>query len=222
MEDTDTATHKSKTIKHVKMAQCLIWFIAGIFVALFVAIAVRFALAKDTSIHYHANFALYVDGQKDNFESFTFYEEVAACNDESVDNPKVRTHMHDSKAGLIHIHDGGVTWGQFFENIGYTVGNNVLETRKADYVTTPDGKQLSFILNGEEVSSVANKLINSEDRLLINFGTEGTDVLKQRFNEVPADAAEANKTQDPAACSGGHEFTVWSRLKQAIGVNEGH
>ncbi len=194
------------------------WFVAGVLVAALATTALRFALAKDESVHYHANFALYINGQRDEFKSFTYYEEVAACDAHAVDNPRVRTHMHDKENQLVHVHSAGVTWGHFFANLGYTLGDDLIATSDGVFITGDDGNKLSFTLNGQSVSSNANKIIGNEDTLLINYGKDSQDTLQQRFNDIPQDAKEANLIQDPAACSGGREFNTWNRLKQALGA----
>jgi hypothetical protein len=210
-----------KTPQKLSLTQkYLIAFVVGVLVAAIATTAIRFALIKDTAVHYHANFALYLNGQKDEFKSFAFYEEVAACNVHDAEDAKARTHMHDSKAGLIHVHDGAVTWGQFFENLGYTLGNEVVATDKSVYANGADGKKLSFMLNGEDANSIANTVIHSEDVLLISYGNEEETALKSRYDQIPRTAHEANETKDPAACSGAQEVSFWDRLKQAIGLPE--
>lgn len=196
-----------------------ILLLAGILLGFIISTAIRFALIKDTAVHYHANFALFVNGQQDEFKSFTYYEEVAACSDPSASNPKVRVHMHDNKAGLVHVHDGGVTWGQLFENLGYTLGDDVLATTKDVFPDGKDDNKLSFVLNGEPTNDIANKVIESEDRLLINYGKDTQATLQERFKKVDTTAAEANRTKDPAACSGSHDLSIWDKLKQAIGLS---
>lgn len=183
-------------------------------------IAIRFATIKDTSVHYHADFALYINGQKDEFESFTFYEEVQSCSADNANNVKARAHMHDKKAGLIHVHDAGVTWGQFFNNLGYTVGDQVLETDDGVFNDGRDGRKLTFILNKQEVDAIANRVIGNTDKLLINYGTEDEATLQANLNALPDQAGEANTQNDPAACSGGHSLTFTDRLKQAIGLGQ--
>lgn len=190
----------------------------GFLLALILSTAIRFALIKDTSVHYHANFSLYVNGKRDEFKSFAYYEEVAACDAHDATNPKVRAHLHDQNAELVHVHDGGVTWGQLFANLGYALSNDLVENDNATYISGDDGNKLSFMLNGEMVNSIANEVIKSEDVLLINYGKDDQSTLKQRYESISRDAGKANVTKDPSACSGGHELTFWSRLKQAIGL----
>ncbi len=177
-------------------------------------IGIRFATYKSDETHYHANFAVYVNGKRDEFKSFAYYEEVQACVDHSVDNPKLQVHMHDRNNGLIHVHETGMTWGYFFANLGYTLGDSVIKTESGVYVDGQD-KKLSFILNGEPVTSIAGKIIKTEDRLLINYGNDDKKTLTERYNSAPTDAPRANTEHDPSTCSGGHDLNFWERLKKS-------
>jgi hypothetical protein len=179
----------------------------------------RFVMLKSVVVHYHANFALYVNGQKDEFKNFTFYEEVAACTVDDPDDVKRRVHLHSQNPGLVHIHAHGVTWSQFFANLGYTLGNKVLVTDNGLYADGQDGNKLTFILNDQPVDTVENRVITSNDTLLINYGKDDANTLNSRYKAVPNDANTANKTKDPATCSGSQGLTFTNRLKQALGFN---
>jgi hypothetical protein len=213
---TTEAPFKSKK-KFSKFKKHLIIFVAGIFVSLLATTVIRYALVKDTAVHYHANFSLYINGQEDAFESFTFYEEIAACDTHELDNPKPRVHLHDQNAHLVHVHAHAVTWGAFFDNLGYTLGDNLVKTDNGTYISGDDGNKLTFLLNGKPVDHLANAVIKSEDVLLINYGKDSDVTLKQRYDGIPRTAQQANTTVDPAACSGGAELNFWNRLKQALG-----
>ena len=190
-----------------------IGFIAGV---IWLA-AIRFFNYKSDSVHYHANFALYINGQQDMFDNFTFYEEVQSCDSDQINNPRTRLHLHDSNPGIVHVHDNGVTWGQFFANLGYTLGDNLVKTDKGVFINDTGGSYLRFILNGQEVEGVANATIRSEDVLLINYGNEDVAALEQRYAGITKDAADYNKRNDPSACSGTDQATFSERLKQSFG-----
>jgi hypothetical protein len=80
-----------------------------------------------------------------------------------------------------------------------------------------DGNKLRFILNGQEVGAIANRVIGNTDNLLINYGKEDRDAIQANFGTIPNEADKANTEKDPAACSGSHGLTFTSRLKQALG-----
>lgn len=184
-------------------------------------VAVRFVTVKSTSVHYHANFALYVNGQRDEFKSFTFYEEVQQCAADDANNVKAKAHLHDQKSDLVHVHAEGVTWGQFFANLGYGLSNRALTTDAGVFVNDQDGNHLSFILNGQPVANIANEVIKSEDTLLVNYGKDDNETIQTRADAIPRTAGEANTQNDPASCSGsGNEPTFTDRLKAAFGIDQ--
>lgn len=192
--------------------------VLGVLIGFVLSTAVRFVWFQDTATHYHANFMLYIDGERDMFDSFAFYEEVAACSAHDSHDPKLRVHMHDHNPALVHVHADGVTWGHFFANLGYNLGRQSIETETGIYVDGQDDNELTFILNGQKVASPMNQVIRSEDKLLINYGTEDDAELQTRAAAIPDDAGEANTKPDPAACAGAHETSWLDRLKWAIGL----
>lgn len=182
-------------------------------------VAVRFVSFKDDRTHYHANFALYVNGQRDEFKSSTFYEETQACSADEV-GPKARVHLHDQKPSVVHVHDEGATWGHLFANIGYGISGEALQTDEDVYIDGQDDNRLRFILNGKPVDSLANEVIRSEDVVLIDYGDDETSTLQGRYEQINKDAAEYNTKSDPSACSGSKPITFTERLKKAVGLFE--
>ena len=189
----------------------------GLIIGAVATTAVRYAVYKPDLVHYHANFALYVNDKRDEFDGPGFYEEVSLCSSDQVDNPRTRVHLHDNNPGLVHVHAHGVTWGQLFDNLGYTVGMGVLRTTQTTYVDDQDGHKLTFWLNGKDVSDVSDKAIKSEDRLLISYGNENKDALQKQFDATPKDAHKANRESDPATCSGTEKIGPKERFKHALG-----
>jgi hypothetical protein len=195
-------------------AGVLVGFLAGVIWL----VGIRFALYEKEEVHYHANYAVYINGEKEDFNSFAYYEEVQSCGADAAFNPRNRTHMHDEVNHIVHIHDNGATWGHFFANLGFTLGDNVLSTGKDLYTNYQDSK-LRFLLNDQEVSTIANQTIRSEDVLLINYGDDSDETLQERYDQITKDAAEYNLRDDPSACSGGKPITFGERLRHAIGIN---
>lgn len=190
----------------------LVSFLAGILWF----VMVRFVTYKSDAVHYHANFAVYIDGQRQTFDNFTFYEEVASCSADEDNNPKARVHMHDNINHVVHVHDTAATWGHFFANIGYTFGNDIIKTDKDRFVSGENAKELRFILNGGEVDLIANQTIRDEDALLIDYSASTDEDLKTRFETITRDAAEYNKRDDPSSCKGNKTLTFGERLQKAL------
>lgn len=179
-------------------------------------IAIRLVTYSSDSDHFHANFALYIDGEKEDFKEEVFYEEVSSCG-EIDNNPLTRVHMHDNIGSVVHVHDASATWSNFFENLGLTLGDEVLSVRGKTYVDGENG-QLMFFLNGQRVRTLSGKNIQSEDKLLISFD-ESSAVLSDQYQSVESTAKEYNEKSDPSACKGSDDGSIIGRLKNILGLN---
>lgn len=189
----------------------------GVLLGALATTLVRFISYKSDVVHYHANFAIIVNGEREIFKGPGYYEEVAKCSSDNQDDPAVRTHLHDNNPGLVHVHAHAVTWGQLFDNLGVTASTKTLSIPMGTYIDGQEGSKLSYWLNGKPIDYAADKLIKSGDVLLINFGPEEDAILTQRFSQVPRDAHDANVKNDPSTCSGSHAPTFGERLKKALG-----
>src|SRR3990167_7003377 len=79
-------------------------------------------------VHYHANFGIYINGQRQKLENPLLYEEVEMCAEGETHNPSERAHMHDMVSDVVHVEDEAVTWGHFFQNIGYSMGDDYMNS----------------------------------------------------------------------------------------------
>lgn len=173
---------------------------------------VRFLFQPDMHIHYHANFAVFINGQRQEFKGPQFYQEIASCNDSA--NPQGRVHMHDNIGHVVHVHDKLVTWGNFFNILGWSLSDRALFDGTKSYVDGQDN-ELHFMLNGKPAISIANEVIGNEDRLLVSYGNETPEQLQQQFSALENDAHEYNLRKDPSACKGPEELSSWTRLQRA-------
>lgn len=201
----------------VRAKKATMWLLIGLLLGVLLLGVFRYFNVKDHHTHYHANFALYINGQRDEFKSPMYYEEVQTCGNDPT-NPRARVHLHNMDAASVHVHDEGATWGALFANLGYTLGNSVLRTSSTTYIDGLGGN-LKFMLNGEQVVDVANRTIGDEDVLLVSYGNESTENLKKQYDTIPRSAENLDHTSDPAACAGSKHLTWRDRLKAAIGLN---
>lgn len=167
--------------------------------------------------HYHANFGVFISGQRQEFKEFTYYEEVQACTLHDEDNnPKERTHMHQPNNHAVHVHDHNVIWSDFFTNIGFGLSNKALTTTDGVYVDGGGGvgsRKLSFVLNGQTTKDIAGKVINDKDSLLVSYGSEDDGALQKQYEQIPRDTERIDKSTDPASCGGNEGHSLKDRLK---------
>ncbi len=183
-------------------------------------VAIRFITYDPHTVHYHANFALYINGQRDEFNGPGYYEEVQACMNNHSSDPKVRVHMHNNVNSVVHVHDAGATWGQFFANLGYNLSDTLVQTNNGTYISGVDGAKLTFMLNGQKVDDIANRLIGDDDVMLISFGNDDQAALQKQYDSIPKNADTYDHGHDPAGCVGSKPLTFGQRLKIAVGFNE--
>jgi len=188
--------------------------IAGIIVGILMVLGIRFvSYEPPKDVHYHANFAVYVDGKQEQLSNPLLYEEVSQCSDSTEKKPGERAHLHENIKDLVHVHDAAVTWGNFFQNINWNIGTKYLDTSEALLINTDD-KRVTYLLNGEQASDITNKVIDSKDRLLVSYGSATKEELKKQFDSVATTAEKYNVTKDPKSCSGGHRNdSIKDRLK---------
>lgn len=190
---------------------------AGLVLGALVILAIRFVTyAGPPQTHYHANFAVYINGQRETFADPGYYVEVGACSLSGKIQPYQRAHMHDNNNALVHVHDDGVTWGQFFENLNWYVGPDFIRTRTGTLYKADDANKVHFILNGDDLTGtdgITNVVIGDRDRLLVSFGDVTDKQLQTEFTSVPSTAKHYDETNDPASCAGAmQKVTTSDRL----------
>ena len=167
-------------------------------------------------VHYHASFAVYIEGEKKLFEHPGHYVETSACGADFSENPLSRAHLHKPNPHVIHIHDKAVSWQHFFSNLGWGINNRWL-TVGEDFYKNEEDRKLRFILNGRQVDYPTSKVINNGDALLVDYGSDPIEILHQRFIEIDREAAyKANLTNDPASCGGETDQGLFNRIIKAI------
>lgn len=191
----------------------------GILLGALLLIIARFFFAQgEIATHHHANFAIFVNGQRLDLSDDKYMEDVEGCKPDFVPlQPRERVHMHNNEDVVAHVHDDGVTWGHFFANIGFSLSDSALITDEGALYTDQGPRTLKFIVNGEQVDSIANSLVESEDQVLISYGSESVDqVLQDQFSELSDNAGYHNEHPDPGSCSGEIKSGWWDSLKKAI------
>ena len=188
-------------------AALLIAFILGAFsLGLY-----RFATYGVESVHYHANFGVYVNGEQDIFEDYSFYQELESCSLDIEPTAKERTHIHQPDNDVVHVHSEAVTWGHFFETLGYSIGDNHFATRADVHVQNTD-TIIFYILNGELVGSPEQQHIVSEDKFAVVVGGSEQQAM-ELYRSASTNASEFNASSDPGACTSNEGHSVTSRLK---------
>jgi hypothetical protein len=176
------------------------------------------ALPPEHVTHFHANYAVFVDGARLDLSADRFMEDVEKCKaNPALMDPPDRVHMHNHDQDVIHVHADAATWGHLFANLRMGLGETWLVTEQGTPLVSSGVKTLKFVLNGELTTEIANRAIRSKDRLLVSYGAETIgDVTRAQFPVVKSNAAEFNEKMDPGSCGARHEETPGERLRRAF------
>lgn len=168
-------------------------------------------------VHYHANMAVYIDGKKWDFSGNQYMEEVERCNVMDWVLPNDRIHLHENKWDVIHVHMAASTWWHLFSNLYWNFGSGYLFDDVGGEYRTGSGKNLYYFVNGERVDNPHNRIVESEDRLVIWYGTGTSEEIASKLPLLVANTArEYNEKPDPASCSVNETLWLLDRIKELL------
>lgn len=191
-------------------------FIAGVLTGATIVLGMRFITYAPDEPHYHANFALYINGQREAFKGAQYYEEETMCAVHASITPMGRAHMHDNINTVVHVEDHAVTWGQFFTNLGWTLGPTFIAAPDGTIYAEQGNSKLNLLLNNQDytdLGGVANTVIKDHDKLLISYGNESQQTLQHQYATIPSTAHHYDITPDPQTCSGQTTNDIQDRLQ---------
>lgn len=133
------------------------------------------------AVHWHADFALYIGGERYDFDQNRFFSTKGAELSENA-------HIHPPRPHVVHVHREGTTWREFFASLGFELSDRCLTTPEGEQFCTSQTERLSFVLNGVKVDGLAFQDITDIDRALISFGSESGEDLQHQFASVTDEA----------------------------------
>lgn len=138
------------------------------------------------SIHDHAEFLIFVRGERLDFSDPKF---VSTAEKELSPN----VHIHEPRYTVVHIHRESTTWDELLLSLGFeltdvTYGVDVSDT----CLVMPEGEELcntetetfKFVANGIRVDGIASETISGLTRLLISYGSESSEEVQAQYEQV--------------------------------------
>lgn len=101
--------------------------VSGIAIASFVYF--KYLPSQNESVHYHAGFKVYIDGNLQDYTNYK-YMNFVPCSEHDAKKSKEeeqieKAHLHDNVGDVVHVHRSGAKWGDLFRNIGVELSNNM-------------------------------------------------------------------------------------------------
>lgn len=148
---------------------------AGIGVAI-AAVAAAFAYQSINpplvAEHEHAVFAVILNGQKIDFSQEKY--QVGTTRSSLI-------HVEGGDGTTLHRHFQGVTFGQFLDTVNMGIQNDCFVRDDGAEFCESAGNQLRFFVNGEEVDSITDYVLQEEDRFLVIFGNQDDEEIQQEL-----------------------------------------
>lgn len=160
-----------------------------VFVILIVGFFVLYKTIQvpETPVHYHANFAVFIDGKNQDFSEDKFMH-IEPCSDkdehEEPNDLEEKVHLHDNVGNVVHVHDANIHWEDLFKSLNYEI----------------ERKNVNYYLNGKKDKDVLKKVIQSEDKFLVSIGEKGNS--NNELSQVGNLAGEYNKGKKTAKTCG--------------------
>jgi hypothetical protein len=206
----------------VRVVARMRWFalFVGMLLGALIVLGIRFGTYSPEHVHYHANFAVFINGQREEFKAPKYYQEVAICSaSHDITSPQQRVHMHDEENDVVHVHDHVVTWGNFFQSIGWNIGPDYLIKDDGTKYVESGADKLNITIDGKDytdLGSITNMVIVDKSKVLVSFGDIDAPTLQQEYQAIPSTAAKHDADKDPSSCSGDESPTISDRLHHLL------
>ena len=132
-------------------------------------------------IHYHADFAMYINGEKYNFSQ----EKYMSTDNKSLSN---FVHLHDMNGKVIHKHASGITLGFFLETLGMKLNDTCLVLDDGTSYCNEGNKEWKMYVNGKHNDEFAEYDVQDEDKVLLSYGDQSEEEIKAQINSVTEEA----------------------------------
>lgn len=108
-------------------------------------------------VHWHADWAVYINGEKQSFDAQRY----------QVDADFV--HVEGGDGDTIHVHAKGATLGEFLDTLGWSLSNDCLSTGDGEELCQSETADLEVLVDGTRVDDPATYTIQDGDELTISY-----------------------------------------------------
>ena len=132
----------------------------------------------EPAFHEHADFALFLDTVRFDFakDEFMSIKPCVAKSNSWV--PTAYAHgldleeavdLHNRDGNVVHVHQEGVTWHDFFESLKMGLEDNLFVDHEGNQYKEDDTFEFYFFVNGERVDTLADREIRDLDQVSISY-----------------------------------------------------
>lgn len=133
--------------------------------------------SHDTEYHVHADFALYINGERYDLSAERFMSGSEQVLHEHV-------HLHDENGDVIHYHAPDISLAEFLASLSFTLTDTCLTTPEGSEYCTSSTSTLQLYVNNEPSSELASYVAADEDRLLLYYGAPDVPSIPEFLDSV--------------------------------------
>lgn len=192
----------------MKNIQTIIFVLLALFLGIgftLLHVQKRIAEIPQPAYHEHADFALFVNGEKFDFTLDEFMSTapcvvtteasipVAYAHGSDLDDA---VHLHDKVGGVVHTHRADVSWHDFFESLKMDFEDTIFIDHEGNQYRENEEYEFRFMRNGEEVETLQDVEIRDLDRVLISYGLKDRPMeeLLIEYAQITNDACFYSET----------------------------
>ena len=123
------------------------------------------------SAHEHASLSIIIHG-----ELFDLTQEQYQLT-----SPYI--HLENNNGFVVHRHSQGVTLGYLFQTLDFGITENCITFFDRTKYCTNEEYSLKFYINQRQVDDIRDYLIFDGDFILISYGDESQEEIRQQFKE---------------------------------------
>ena len=141
------------------------------------------------SQHIHSDWKIYIDGKEFDWSSFADRHQRQMAGDKSILDTSAFIHIHPvqepEKGGdVLHMHATGVPLWIFFKSVGMNFSKDCITLENKEKFCNDGNKKPRFFVNGKENSEFENYVFSDLDKILISYGDESEDEIKNQLAEI--------------------------------------
>ena len=140
--------------------------------------------------HVHSDFAVFIDGQKFNFAQEKYMTSTDVCHS---DFHAKKLHLHDMNPDVVHVHEAGHDWEDFFTSLGFVFTDTQLKTDEGNVYQNAGQKKWKFFVNGVEVPSIQDYQFQDLDQVLFTYGASDEKTIQKQLATVTKKACIYSK-----------------------------
>ena len=138
-----------------------------------------------SSQHIHADWKVYLNGKPLNFADNKYYMKSSFIHSDDNQNK-------EDASSVLHMHATGIPLWVFFKSIGMNFDKNCITLENKEKLCNDGNKKLKFLVNGKENNEFENYVFNDLDKILISYGNDNEDEIKNQLNSI-TDFAKLHK-----------------------------